>query len=166
MPRSWDPDLLNRFRAQIELPSQALAGLCPEQLDQHPVEGKWSVRQWIVHVVDSDLVGGWRMKRVIAETSPSYWAFDQDAFMQRLAVGKRDLPRLCELFRLHRLDLLDILGELSEEDFARTGIHSDNGVQSLGELVEIYVRHVERHVVELNRKRVLLGVAPVEEKSS
>ena len=35
-----------------------------------PVPGKWSVQQLVMHMLDSDLVAGERMKRIIAEPRP------------------------------------------------------------------------------------------------
>lgn len=163
VPPAWDRQWLDHFEAQIDFPLQAIEGLTPTQWNERPIAGSWTIRELVVHVVDADLVGGWRMKRVIAEPNPAYWAFDQDAFQHRLAPSHRDLPRLAQLFRLHRLDLLDVLRQLPDEDFQRTGLHSEAGLQSLAQLVQTYVRHIENHRQHLNRKRQALGAAQTQE---
>ena len=163
MTNEWDPIWLERFAAQATFPAEALAGVPAEQLDARLVEGKSSIRELVVHCVDADLVGGWRLRRVIAEPGPSFWAYDENAFLARLSPATRSLERLAELFRLHRLDLHAILSALTPDDFARTGTHSENGPMSLGQLVRVYVEHIESHRRHLNLKRTMLGLEPTRE---
>ena len=163
MTTTWNPIWLDRFAAQTRFVYEAIADLSPEQWNMRPVEGAWSIRELVVHVVDCDLVGGWRMRRVIAEPDPAFWAFDENAFMNRLAPDKRDLNRLAQLFELHRLDLLDILRTLPAEDFERTGRHSEAGIKRLADLVQGFTQHVEGHRKHLNLKRERLAVSPTQE---
>ncbi len=44
-----------------------MAGVSREQLDAHPVPGKWSICEVVCHIADYEPVYADRMKRVIAE---------------------------------------------------------------------------------------------------
>lgn len=48
----------------------AIRGLSAANLDAVPVPGSWSIRQIVLHLMDSDLIASDRMKRVIAQENP------------------------------------------------------------------------------------------------
>lgn len=155
---------MEMFRALIEeyangadVPRKALAGLTDADLDAFPVPGTWSIRQVITHLLDSDLVGIDRMKRVIAMDNPTLLAYDQDAFQARLGYQPADLPLVCEIFRLNRRLMADLLRRLPQEAFARQGHHNENGPMSLEKLVRVYVNHLNHHMDFLKQKRQALG---------
>jgi uncharacterized damage-inducible protein DinB len=62
-----------------------VAGLSDEQLDAVPIPGKWSIRLVVCHIADFELVYADRMKRVIAETQPTFFGGDPDTFAAGLA---------------------------------------------------------------------------------
>ena len=73
--------------------ADAVRGLRREDLQAHPVPGKWSIQQVVIHLMDSDLVTTDRMKRVIAEDNPTLLAYDEEKFaaqpVLRRAAGRR-----------------------------------------------------------------------------
>src|SRR5262245_65192612 len=62
---------------------QAVAGLTPEQDGTPERPGKWSVRQVAQHLADSELVGGFRFRMVLAHGNPELPGYDQDLWAQR-----------------------------------------------------------------------------------
>jgi len=77
-------DLIDRYEKGPELLAYALQGLTDEQAHLRPGPGAWSLAELAAHMADSDLVGADRIKRVIAEESPTLLAYDQDAWIARL----------------------------------------------------------------------------------
>ena len=75
-----DRSLIEQYEAGAGVPALAIRGLSVEDLDAHPVPGTWSLREIVVHLMDSDLVGSERMKRVIAMEEPSLLGYDESAF--------------------------------------------------------------------------------------
>ena len=63
---------------------QAIKGLGREDLTAFPVPGTWSIQQIVIHLMDSDLIGTDRMKRIIAEENPTLVGYDQDKFVASL----------------------------------------------------------------------------------
>ncbi len=51
-----DQQLLERYLAAADLPSQAIAGLTPAERNAFPVPGTWSIQQIVLHLMDSDLI--------------------------------------------------------------------------------------------------------------
>ncbi|WP_435011511.1 DinB family protein [Tundrisphaera lichenicola] len=158
MDRSW----IEQFEAGAVVPASAIRGLNDEDLDARPIAGTWSIREIVVHLMDSDLVGSERMKRVIAMDEPALIGYDENAFVRSLDYGSTDLGLATEVFSINRILTARILRGLPDEAFARIGHHSERGVESLADLVEGYVGHLEHHMVFLRKKRELLGKPLIE----
>ncbi|MBL0926921.1 MAG: DinB family protein [Phycisphaerales bacterium] len=149
---------VERFVAQASSLHHAVAGLTPAQLDAFPVPGTWSVRQIVVHLLDSDLAAGHRMKRTIAEDKPLVIAYDETAFAQKLGYERLDVHRVAELFRIHREHIAELLRPLPAAAFDRALVHNQRGLVTLGRLVALYVEHVDHHFKFIRQKRQMLGV--------
>ena len=152
-----DRNLIEQYAAGAAVPAELIRGLSPADLDAHPDPGRWSLRQVVVHLLDNDLVGADRMKRVAAEDRPTLLAYDQDAFIARLGYEHIDPLAAVELFAVHRRYTAAILRRLPDDAFQRVGVHTENGPMTLEQLVGVYVRHVDHHAGFARRKRELLG---------
>lgn len=142
-------------------PQRIIAGLAPEQLNSHPVPGTWSLQQLIVHLMDTDQVASYRMKRIVAEDRPVVDCYDENAFIARLCPEALDTGRVCEAFRLNRLTTGDMLRTLPDSTFSRVAMHPEIGEISLGQLLRLYVHHVDHHMRFAEEKRArLLGGRP------
>jgi hypothetical protein len=114
---------------------------------------KWSVRQLVCHMADSELVDGMRLRLIIAEENPTFGGFDQDAWAKNLDYGKRKLSWAIETCRRLRAENYELVKELPEEAFARTGTHSSGGKRSLLDQVRAGAEHLESHVMQLKTVR-------------
>jgi hypothetical protein len=147
-------ELLERFRRGPELVAVATTGVAGAQLDFAPGPGKWSIRQIVCHLADAELVGAVRFRRVIAEDDPVLQAFDQDAWTSRLHYEKRRFSPALETFRRLRTENYELLKDLPEEAFSRTGRHTEAGPLTLLDLVRLYAEHAENHarqILEIRR---------------
>jgi DinB superfamily len=146
-------DWLERFRRGPELLAVVLTGVYGDEIDFTPAPGKWSIRQIAAHVADSEMVGSFRLRAVIAEDNPPLNAFDQDLWTARLDYAKRKPTQSLESFRRVRLENYELLKDLPEEAYTRTGVHSESGPQTLMELMQGYVEHAEEHARQLQAIR-------------
>ena len=152
-------EAVERYAAGAESPGQAIAGLTREQLVSHPVPQRWSIQEVVLHLLDVDLIGSYRIKRLIAEDNPAFDLFDEVAFSKRLWYEEQDAAAAAEVFRLNRLLTADILRHLSDGDFERVGRHGEVGPVSIGQFVRLYAHHVEHHMKFVQEKRAALGAA-------
>ena len=146
-------ELLERFRRAPELLAVVLTGVFGEEEDFRQAPGKWSVRQVIAHLADSEIVGAHRFRQVIAEENPTLIAYDQEAWANNLDYARRKPKQSLESFRRVRAENHDLLKELPEAAFARTGNHTERGTISLGSLVELYAQHAEDHARQMQAIR-------------
>jgi hypothetical protein len=147
------PALLERFRRGPEVLAMVLTGVFGEEEDFIAAPGKWSIRQMIAHLADSELVGAHRMRQVIAEDNPTLIAFDQDAWTRNLDYSRRKPKQSLETFRRIRAENHELLKVLPESAFERAGNHSENGPMTLRHLLEGYAQHAESHARQMTAIR-------------
>jgi hypothetical protein len=154
-----DRSLIDQYEAGASKPAQAIAGLSREQLNAPPppgAPGAWTIQQVIMHLMDSDLIGSDRMKRIIAEDNPEIIGYNESLFATRLFSHRLDAAMACETFRLNRLLTSTILRHLPDEAFHRRGRHNERGEMTLADTVRIYADHLDHHLRFIERKRMLM----------
>ncbi|HEX5757793.1 MAG TPA: DinB family protein [Thermoanaerobaculia bacterium] len=144
------------FDVLREMPSalrDALSGLSPEQLAMPERPGKWSMRQVIQHLSDTELVGGFRFRMILAHDRPPLTGFDQDLWVERAHRDDTDLEAALAEFTAYRRANLRLLERTTPEERERVGLHSERGPESLGHLIRLYAGHDLVHLRQLARIR-------------
>ena len=149
--------IIDEYVRQASVLPAAIKGLSSAELNARPVSNTWSIRQIVMHLMDSDLIASDRMKRIIAEDNPTLIGFDESAFAARLFYDQLDAVMAADVFAKNRLLTGDILYRLPVEAFSRAGTHNQRGRVTLGDLVKMYVQHLDHHMKFLKHKRQLLG---------
>jgi uncharacterized damage-inducible protein DinB len=135
---------------------EAYQGLTRVQLFAEPVPGTWSLHQIAIHMLDSDLIGSDRMKRIAAMDKPLLIGYDESAFAKLPGVEQLDAMAACRLFDQNRQMTATILRALPEAAFERWGIHNEIGRVTLAEMVDKYIHHLEGHLEHVFKKRVIV----------
>jgi len=92
-------ELLERFRRGPDLVAAVITGAAGAELDFVPSPEKWSIRQILAHLADSEIVCSDRFRRVIAENNPTLVGYDQEAWAANLNYRRRRTADSLELFR-------------------------------------------------------------------
>jgi hypothetical protein len=145
--------LLERFRRGPELLAVVLTGVFGEEEDFTVAPGKWSIRQIVAHIADTEVVYAHRMRQVIAEENPTIYGFDQDAWTARLDYARRKPKQSLESFRRMRAENYELLKELPAETFERAGNHTERGRTTLRQLLETSAEHAENHARQMQQIR-------------
>jgi len=152
-----DRNLLDLYEDGGRKLIKAIAGLSEADLVALPVPGMWSIKQVVGHLADCDLVFADRMKRVIAEDNPALQGFDENRWTAALHYQLQPTPDVAALLDLNRRVMTGLLRLLPPETFARTGTHSERGVQSLEAILRYAVDHLDHHLKFIYDKREKLG---------
>jgi hypothetical protein len=147
------PEVLERFRRAPEVLAVVLTGVFGDEIDFTPAPGKWSIRQIIAHLADSEMVGAHRFRQVIAETNPTLVAWDQNAWAQNLDYARRLPKNSLDTFRRVRAENYDLLKALPESVYERGGTHTERGPLTLRQLLDIYAEHAESHARQVQTIR-------------
>jgi hypothetical protein len=145
------PAALQRFLDTV--PSQIVAS--SETL------GKWSIREVVQHLADSELVGGFRLRMVLAHDRPSLMPYDQDLWASRLRYRDVEVRDALEQFTALRRANVRMWQHLSPADLVRVGIHGERGEESLEHMRRLSAGHDLLHLRQLERIRSALLPAAV-----
>lgn len=132
--------------------AEAVAGASDAELDARPAPGKWSSREIVHHLADSEMTAAVRLRKLLVETNPKIEGYDQDAFAARLTQN-RPIAASLQAVRYARETSAELLDRMSEDDWKRTGTHSEHGVYGMEKWITIYATHAHKHAEQIKRAR-------------
>jgi hypothetical protein len=135
----------------------AVAGLDGERLQRPERPGKWSVSQVVAHLADSDLVFGYRLRRVLAEDRPALEGYDQDRWADGLRYRDAKVEDSLAQFVALRAANLRLLRAATPADLERVGIHSERGDESVALMMRLYAAHDLVHRRQIDRIKAAVG---------
>jgi len=147
------PALLERYRRGPELLAVVLTGVFGEEEDFTIAPGKWSIRQLIAHLADTELVFASRFRQVLAEDNPPLMPFDQEKWAHNLDYARRKPKQSLETLRRLRAENYELLKETPPPAFERTGNHAKDGPLTVYQLLERLTNHVEKHAQQMQAIR-------------
>lgn len=120
-------------------------------LDKTHGPGKWSVRYILHHLADADSVMYDRIRRVISEPRQVIWAFDQDAWANKLDYAQRPMELSRNLYSAVREGIIYYARLHYEANGHLEFVHSETGVRTLKDEFEKVVWHNERHLAQIEK---------------
>jgi uncharacterized damage-inducible protein DinB len=149
--------LIESYSRGAKLLRDAVRSTPESSWDATPFVGKWSIRQVVCHLADSEIVYADRMKRVIAEDNPTLFEADPDVFIPALHCSQRPWETELNVVETVRKHMLSILQSCDVEDFQRPGYHSTDGPVTLETLLDRITAHIPHHISFIEEKRRALG---------
>lgn len=120
--------------------------------------GKWSMLQVLRHLADSELVWGYRLRRVLAEDRPPIRGYDQDRWADRLHYERADAEEALGEMRALRAGHVRLLRTLGPAERERVGVHAERGEESIQHMTRMMAGHDTLHLNQLGRIRDRLGI--------
>ena len=136
------------YRAVVE----ALHNITEEQLAARRAPGKWSAREIVHHLADSEMTAAVRLRLLLAVDRPTIHGYDQDVFSRKLQYDRPHESSL-EAFRYARECTAQLLERLSEADWLREGTHTEAGSYGVEKWLTIYAEHAHRHARQIVEAR-------------
>lgn len=154
MDRTERDRLLALYRDGYRAVVEALHNVTEEELAAKPAPGKWSPREIVHHLADSEMTAAIRLRLLIASDRPTIHGYDQDAFSQKLHY---DRPHEASLtaFRYARECTAQLLDRLTEQEWLREGTHTEMGAYSVEKWLQIYSQHAHNHARQIVEARAL-----------
>ncbi len=148
-----DGDIVGTLGKQLEETLALIRGIPEARGGFRYAEGKWSVKELIGHVIDSERVFAYRALRFGRGDATSLSGFEQDDFVRGADFDGRSLNDLASEYEHVRRATISLFANLDEAAWNRRGAANNNEVSVRG-LAFIVAGH-ERHHLEILRTRYL-----------
>jgi uncharacterized damage-inducible protein DinB len=148
-----DGDIVRQLATQVSSTLELLESIPESKGDHRYAEGKWTVKESILHVIDAERIFGYRALRVARGDKTPLPGFEQDEFVPFSRAAERTLRDLAaELGHVRRASVA-LFEHLDEEAMSRRGTASNSPVTPRA-LAYIIAGH-ELHHVQILRERYL-----------
>jgi hypothetical protein len=152
MDKDTRKKMVDQYKNGYRVVAEALTGATDEELDARPAPGKWTAREIVHHLADSEMTSAIRLRLLLAMPRPNIAGYDQDEFARRLFYD-RPIEASLEAFKAARRSTAEILDRLTDADWSREGSHSEHGAYSVERWLEIYASHAHQHATQIKVAR-------------
>jgi DinB superfamily len=140
--------LIDQYKDGYRVVAEALVGVKDDELDAHPAPGKWSAREVVHHLADSEMTAAIRLRLLVAFDNPVIMGYDQDQFARRLYYD-RPIEASLDAFKSARRATAELLDRLTEAEWEREGTHTEHGRYTMTRWLEIYAEHAHKHADQI-----------------
>ena len=144
--------LIQQYREGYQAVVDALTGISEAELDARPAPGKWSAREIVHHLADSEMTSAIRLRLLLAEETPVIRGYDQEEFARRLFYTRPPDASLAA-FKAARESTAELLDRMTSADWQREGTHTESGRYGADRWLEIYAEHAHKHADQIRRAR-------------
>jgi hypothetical protein len=123
-------------------------GVSDDVLDRVPRPGEWSARDVLGHLLDVEVVYGFRMRLTLTEDEAHYPGYDEKRWA---ALPKPGFAGMLAAFAALRAVNLHLLGSLSDAAWSRVGHHGEQGPDPFDVQVRKLAGHDLAHLDQLQR---------------
>ena len=148
-------DIIQILEQQIEDSLSLLRTIPSDKANFRYATDKWSVKELLGHVIDSERIFSYRALRFARNDQTPVPGYEQNDYVRETDFDSRDLGDMTEEFATVRRATIQLFRPLNEEEWLRHGKANENAV-SVRALAYIIAGH-ELHHMGVLRSRYLQG---------
>ena len=147
--KSGDLDLIDGLRVNLEAFMSFYNSIPDEKLPYRYADGKWTIKEIIQHLIDSERIFAYRALRIARHDQMDLPGFDQDACVPYSNANDRSISLLKEEYEILRRSTILLFESLSNDDLLRLGKASGSPVtpRAIGFIIIGHENH-HRHIIE------------------
>lgn len=147
-------DVISIFKLQSEEIVALLKNINEEQASTRYAEGKWTLKEVVAHIVDSERIFGYRVLAISRGEKSTLPYFEENKYVKNGNYHNRSLESLIsEYYHLSSANL-ELFNTLDDEMLLRNGTVGEREI-SVRAIVFITVGH-EKHHLEILKTRYLV----------
>src|SRR5262245_15965083 len=149
-----DGDLAVILNRQIDTTAALLSPLSEQKANYAYAPGKWSIKEVLGHVIDSERIFAYRALRIARNDKTPLPGYEQDDYVATAKFNARPLAGLLDEFAAVRKASIELFKHFSDEEWQRRGNANQNEItaRSLGYIIAGH----ELHHMNVVRTRYLL----------
>ena len=117
-----------------------------DKFDYRYAEGKWTIKDIIQHLIDSERIFAYRALRFARNDKTELPGFEENDYVEEAKANKRSIQQLLTELAVVRQATLSLFQSFSEEELLRIGVASHNpiSVRALGFVIIGHQNHHQR----------------------
>lgn len=116
-----DDTLLNHLESSLKYFEEVLLDIALSKQEYRYAEGKWTIKEIVQHLIDTERVFIYRALRYSRKDSGSLLSFDENSFVTNYQISKRNFDDMLNEFTLLRRSTIFMFQDFDEEILDRAG---------------------------------------------
>lgn len=137
--------VLQHLRDNLQMFKELVGTLSEEKLSTPCAEGEWTIKEIVLHVIDTERVFAYRALRFARNDTTELAGFDQDSYAAYSGANARSIEDLLEELTVVRIATIALFNNFGEEVWTRSGVSSGHNLSVRSALYQI-VGHELHHV--------------------
>lgn len=144
-------DVLEELKNQLESFPTFIANIPKEKELYSYAEGKWTVKEILCHIIDTERVMSYRALRFARNDMTALASFEQDEFVTFGRHNEREMDSIIEEFVNLRRANITLFKTFNEIELSRKGMASDRLISVLA-FIYVIAGHLNHHKFILQQK--------------
>lgn len=142
---SNDGEVLQHLQNHYDELKTLIEPLDEEQLDYRYAEGKWNIKEILLHLADSERIFTVRALRIARGEQANLTGYDQDDYVFHSDAGSRTITSIFDGFDTVRAATLSLFRSFDKQQLKCVGT-ADGSPVSVGALIYIIAGHQKHHM--------------------
>lgn len=153
-----EDSLMNHLETSLKYFEEVLLEIELSKQEFRYAEGKWTIKEIVQHLIDTERVFVYRALRYSRKDSSPLLSFDENSFVANYEINKRNFDDILNEFTLLRRSTIFMFQDFDEDILDITGKVGDQSisVRAIGYICSGHLMHhlniiKERYIVLLNK---------------
>jgi uncharacterized damage-inducible protein DinB len=121
-----DGNILKLLKEQMKKTKEFFLSIPEEKLTYRYAEKKWSIKEILLHFIDTERIYGYRALRIARNDKIEHPGFDQELFISNVNADKRKVKDILKEYEAVRKATLLFFNGLERKALSRKGISNGN----------------------------------------
>ena len=144
-------DILSVLEHQITHRHDFLKLLTRDKEDHKYQPEKWTVKEVLIHIVDTERIFGYRILSIARGETNNLMGFDENQYTLQANANQRNLSSILEEWNHLRKSHISLFNTFNEEQFLRKGSANGN-IVSVRALIKMMACHESHHLNVLKER--------------
>jgi len=145
--------VLQHLQDNLKVTKDFIHSLSEEKLLHRYAEGKWTIKEVLVHIIDDERIYAYRALRFARNDATELPGFEQDDYARHSRANERDIKDILDEYAAVRSSTIALFNGLEEEALIKSGVANENFVT-----VRALAYHIaghEMHHINIIKERYL-----------
>ena len=145
-------EMIEEYGRGFDLLAATLAEVPREAWEFKPTPSEWSIHEVIVHMADSESIGAFRVRKMIAQPGSTLMTYEEAKWAETLNYQNQDAEDALQILKLTRQTTYRLLKSLPDRAFMQTAVHPEYVVPyTIENWLDTYSRHIPEHIGQLKK---------------